>query len=80
MFPRSSNQVRSFSCNPKNYQNFTSKKSRETIDFLRCFGLVFRNSFDTGNTRNQITEDPATITRNTDNFMRLKGTYKRASS
>ena len=51
------------------------KKFREAIDFSRCFGFVFRNSFDTGDTRNQITEGPATITRNIDGFMRLKGTY-----
>ena len=51
------------------------KKSREAIDFSRSFGLVFRNSFDTGDTKNQITEDPATITRNIDGFMKLKDTY-----
>ena len=47
------------------------KKSPEAIDFSRSFGLVFRNSFDTGDTKNQITEDPATITRNIDGFMKL---------
>ena len=51
------------------------KKSREAIDFSRCFSLVFRNSSDAGDTRNQITEDPATITRNIDDFMKLKDTY-----
>ena len=51
------------------------KKSREAIDFSHCFGLVSRNCFDTGDKRNQITEGPATITRNIDDFMRLKGTY-----
>ena len=49
------------------------KKSREAIDFSRCFGLVFRNSFDTGDTRNQINEDPATI--DDIDFIKLKDTY-----
>ena len=48
------------------------KKCREAIDFSRCFGLVFRNSFGIGDTRNQITEDPATIIRNIDDFLKLK--------
>ena len=51
------------------------KKCREAIDFSRCFGLVFRNSFDIGDTRNKITEDPATIIRNIDDFMKLKDMY-----
>ena len=51
------------------------KKCREAIDFSRCFGLVFRNSFNIGDKRNQITEDPATIVRNIDDFMKLKDTY-----
>ena len=39
------------------------KISQEAIDFPPCFGLAFRNSFDTGVTRNQIIEEQqATIT------------------
>ena len=39
------------------------KISREAIDSPPCFGLAFRNSFDTGVTRNQIIEEQqATIT------------------
>ena len=56
-------------------KSLPDKKSREAIDFSHCFGLVLRNTFDTGDTRNQITEDPATITRNIDDFMKLKDTY-----
>ena len=36
MFPRSSNQIRSFSV-----RTLPDKISREAIDFSRCFGLVF---------------------------------------
>ena len=79
-FPGVSIKLDLFHATQRITKTLPDKKSREAIDFLRCFGLVFRNSFDTGDTRNQITEDPATITRNIDNFMRLKGTYKRASS
>ena len=75
MFSKSFNQAGSFSCNPVNYQNFADKKYWEVIDFSRCFGLIFRNSFDAEDIWNQIIENPATIMENIDDFMKLKDTY-----
>ena len=75
MFSKSFNQTGSFSCNPVNYQNFADKKYWEVIDFSRCFGLIFTNSFDAEDIWNQIIENPATIMRNIDDFMKLKDTY-----
>ena len=75
MFSKSFNQAGSFSCKPVNYQNFADKKYWEVIDFSRCFSLIFTNSFDAEDIWNQIIENPATIMRNIDDFMKLKDTY-----
>ena len=40
-----------FHATSKITKTLSDKKSREAIDCSRCFGLVFRNSFDTGATK-----------------------------
>ena len=74
-FPRVSIKLNLFHATQWITKVLLDKKYWEAIDFSRFFGLIFRNSLDAEDLWNQITENPATIMRNFDDFMKLKDTY-----